>query len=528
MFRSALRPGGHLFLAGSGPGEIEAFVPVSRRCGIYRRFRRDDPASTPLTVCVDTNLLLKWFTGSPGPLGPRASEVGASLEGFAASRGDLTLVDDAKTTLLKGGRIVREVRTAGGRWYERQTSAHREGILVTYSDIEARKGAAALMESLTDELERRVDARTRNLKLLRETLAIANRAESFGQALRGSLDCISHELGWPIAHAWLRANESDGESERRSLVDSGVWSLPSPTAFARFVRASRQMSAAGLPWRAIESGAPCWVSDVATDGRSGRPMGELVARGVRGALFVPIRVGNRIAGVLEFFTNETDEPAKLVIDALGEIGGQLGRVLERERSEKALHRMSSELLLAEERERGQLAADLHDDLGQLLALARMRVDALLSQAPPESAAALQRISDILGRANEAARTVTFRLSPPMLRELGLVPALQWLGENLPAPDGVEIRVSADTDVSALSESARLILFRCTRELLMNAVRHAGASVIRVEVGRAADSFTIVVADDGKRVPHRSRREGGRTLGSVSSAFASAWVISVAV
>src|SRR5207253_4043524 len=55
MFRSALRPGGHLFLAGSGPGEIEAFVAVSRRCGIYRRFRTDDPASTPLTVCVDTN-----------------------------------------------------------------------------------------------------------------------------------------------------------------------------------------------------------------------------------------------------------------------------------------------------------------------------------------------------------------------------------------------------------------------------------------------------------------------------------------
>src|SRR5262249_55874567 len=178
---------------------------------------------------------------------------------------------------------------------------------------------------------------------------------------------------------------------------------------------------------------------------------------------------------------------------------QLGRVLERDRSEKALHRMSSELLLAEERERGQLAADLHDDLGQLLALARMRVDALLAHASPENAAALQRISDILPQANEAARNVTFRLGPPILRELGLVPALQWLAENLPAPDGVEIRVIADADVSQLSESARFILFRCTRELLMNAVRHAGASVIRVEVGRAAGCFTITVTDDGKGV-----------------------------
>src|SRR5262249_61650 len=155
------------------------------------------------------------------------------------------------------------------RWYERQTSAHHEGILVTYSDIEARKGTAAAMKSLTFELEHRVDVRTRNLRLLHETLAIANRAESFEQALSGSLDCIRNELGWRIAHAWLRSNENgsetDGESEhdgdRGTLVDSAIWSPALTSAFARFVRANRRLGPDGLPWQAIRSGVPCWVSD---------------------------------------------------------------------------------------------------------------------------------------------------------------------------------------------------------------------------------------------------------------------------
>ena len=129
-----------------------------------------DRRQQPLTVCADSNFLIKWFAGSKGPLGPHASEIGCSLEDFAVSRGDSTLVEDAKTTLLRGSRMMREVQTAGGRWYERQTSIHHEGILVTYSDIESRKGTAAAMKRLTVELERRVDARTRNLRLLHETL----------------------------------------------------------------------------------------------------------------------------------------------------------------------------------------------------------------------------------------------------------------------------------------------------------------------------------------------------------------------
>jgi signal transduction histidine kinase/chemotaxis methyl-accepting protein methylase len=514
LFRSALRAGGHLFLAGAKGvyGDTEAFLPVSRRWNIYRRFEAASRVSKPLIVCCDANLFVKWFTGGGALLAPKQSEVGSPLEDFALQRNDHTLVEDAKNTLRVRVHSDREVYASDGRWYARHISPHREGLLVTFSDIEAHKKAELAMRTLTAELEGRVDARTRNLKLLHETVGIANRARSFEQGLRDALERIRREFGWPIAHAWL-LHEDGG-----TLVDTGAWSLPSRSEFARLIGASRRtLGEASLPWRAIRRGAPWWVSDVTAAPGFCRPTGELVAQGIRGALFVPIRIGQSIAGLLEFFTHENTEPPKLTTEALEEIGGQLGRVLERDRSERALHQMAYELLLAEERERAQLAADLHDDLGQLLALARMRVDTLLAEAP-ESGEALAQISEILGRANDRARTVMFRLSPPILRELGLVPAVRWLAESLSGPECSEIRVDAEgLETCPLSHPARLILFRCTRELLLNSVRHAHAKAIHVGLRRDGEVLSITVSDDGKGfplAPSAARRHGEFGLFSV--------------
>jgi signal transduction histidine kinase len=164
--------------------------------------------------------------------------------------------------------------------------------------------------------------------------------------------------------------------------------------------------------------------------------------------------------------------------------------------QERLRTLTAELLLAEERERRQLALDLHDGLSQTIALMRMRVAALALGANSEQTAALREIGELIAQANHAARSVSFELSPPVLHDLGLEPALEWLVENLSARYGLKIDFDHDERPKPTDEKTRVILFRSIRELLINAAKHARARVVRVTLQRVGDELLASVDDDG--------------------------------
>jgi PAS domain S-box-containing protein len=164
-----------------------------------------------------------------------------------------------------------------------------------------------------------------------------------------------------------------------------------------------------------------------------------------------------------------------------------------QRHEEALRRLTNELVLAEERERRELARNLHDGLGQLLVLVRLKLAAATGLEPGRRA----EIAALMGQAEEATRSLTRQLSPPMLYDLGLQPTIEWLAEELGRQYGLRVRLLAERQSAVrLAEPTRVIVFRCLRELLLNVARHAGVAEATVRLEWPPGAVRLTVEDKG--------------------------------
>jgi len=190
-----------------------------------------------------------------------------------------------------------------------------------------------------------------------------------------------------------------------------------------------------------------------------RPMETLAAtaKGIAVGRHGPVPNGSRIAEIAA------------LAQAL-----QLAAVATAERNQLAEQArcITAELEAAEIRERQQIARDLHDDLAQTLAAALIRLSSLQAHLDPEVARSATELAELVGRADHATRTLAQRLSPPVLYELGLVPALEWLAQQLELDYGLAVQVVDDSEPKALSPEAASIVFRGVRELLINVAKHA--------------------------------------------------------
>ena len=195
--------------------------------------------------------------------------------------------------------------------------------------------------------------------------------------------------------------------------------------------------------------------------------------------------------------------------------------IELQRYQEQLRFLASELSLTEARERRRLATDLHDSVGQTLAMSKLRLDALRSEASsPLVANESEEICKLLDRAIQDTRFLTFELSPPVLYELGIEAALESLAERMQQVHGIPIKLSDDRRPKSLSEDTAVFCFRAVQELLINAVKHARPREIEVSIRREGDQVRITVADDGigfdpREVFSREGRKGGFGLFSIT-------------
>ncbi len=158
-----------------------------------------------------------------------------------------------------------------------------------------------------------------------------------------------------------------------------------------------------------------------------------------------------------------------------------------------LRKLSAQLTLAEERERRLLAQDVHDNLGQLLAVIKIK----LSSLPGDPLApSLSEIVGLVEQADQAARNVSQALSPPILQRLGLAPALEWLGEDIERVYGLAVHVDLGECSKHLAEEMQAVLYRSARELLINVARHAGVREASLSCLCDGDRLVIAVSDAG--------------------------------
>jgi ligand-binding sensor domain-containing protein/signal transduction histidine kinase len=185
-----------------------------------------------------------------------------------------------------------------------------------------------------------------------------------------------------------------------------------------------------------------------------------------------------------------------------------------------LRGLTRRLEAAKEDERKHIARELHDEMGQALTAAKINMQLLAGLADPEKRA--KRIVDtveLVNRMIEHVRALSLDLRPPLLDELGLVPALRGYVEAVAQRSGLEIEVAADPLPPGTPAEIEIVVFRVVQESLTNVLRHAGARSVRIEIrarGEASrPSIAVEIRDDGAGFDVRTaleRAAGGAHLG----------------
>jgi len=161
-----------------------------------------------------------------------------------------------------------------------------------------------------------------------------------------------------------------------------------------------------------------------------------------------------------------------------------------------LRALAAELEAAEDNERRQIARDLHDDLGQTLAAAQIRLAALCNDDSDDVRAKATEVGALINRANSAIRSLAAQLAPAVLHELGLIAALEWLSEEIERTFKLKVSVTDDGEPKPLSPEGRSILYRAVRELLINVAKHAQTDSAVVECEAENGRVVVRVSDEG--------------------------------
>jgi signal transduction histidine kinase len=197
---------------------------------------------------------------------------------------------------------------------------------------------------------------------------------------------------------------------------------------------------------------------------------------------IPVKAEGRTLAVLCILLPDGYRRSAKENDSLTAMANTLGAIISRYRAEQLvrtqrdkLRTLSSELSLAEEKERKRIATALHDSVGQTLALSKLKLGSISSLLDSDGQEQLKEVSDIFEMSIQQLRTLTFELSPPILYELGLPAAIEWLGEQFEQHQDVMFHFDWSGDTVATDEITSVLLFQSTRELLANVAKHAKAN-----------------------------------------------------
>ena len=179
-------------------------------------------------------------------------------------------------------------------------------------------------------------------------------------------------------------------------------------------------------------------------------------------------------------------------------------------SEQWLRELSLRLLSTQDEERRRIGRELHDSLGQYLALLKLKLETVLTPSVVAQASA-QPVAECVRLAEEAikeVRTISYLLYPPMLEELGLKSAIPWYLEGFSKRSNIQTTFDADPAFDRLPRDKELALFRVLQESLTNVHRHSGSPDATVRLSLANGSAILEVQDRGKGIPSPLLEQAG--------------------
>lgn len=245
---------------------------------------------------------------------------------------------------------------------------------------------------------------------------------------------------------------------------------------------------------------PCFMESLSVEERK-RYRGACTETGFASVAIVPVRYRKATIGAIHFadeHENKTsEEMIKLVETTLAPI---IGEAIHRFTIETELGSLSLMLTLAEERARRELAVALHDTVGQSLALGKIKLGALggmLTEKEKEPLKVLSEIRTMFDEAVQQTRTLSFELSPPILYELGLGAAVEWVGEEFSKRHGFQVHFQGTEKEHSIAHAMSVLFFQSARELLTNITKHAGATEVKISLLDRNGQLTMKIIDNGR-------------------------------
>jgi signal transduction histidine kinase len=167
-----------------------------------------------------------------------------------------------------------------------------------------------------------------------------------------------------------------------------------------------------------------------------------------------------------------------------------------EEANHQLRSLSRRLFEVQEEERRHLARELHDEIGQALTAAKIILQSVTGDGGSATVARVHETTGILDRLLGQVRQISLDLRPSMLDDLGLVPALRSFIDQQGRRASVEMRFSAETLPESLDATIQTTCFRIAQEAITNAMRHADATQIEVDLRREEGNLLLLIGDNG--------------------------------
>ena len=177
---------------------------------------------------------------------------------------------------------------------------------------------------------------------------------------------------------------------------------------------------------------------------------------------------------------------------------QKQNIIQIKKYQDKLKKLNSDLVLTEEKERKSIAGYLHDGIGQTLSLAHIRLTSLENgNLSGKTRQTIEESTKLIDSAINDSRLLTYDLSPPILYELGLIPAIRWKLDQIKEKGKIRSVLNSEIDSVNLDTNSLILVYRVICELLLNIVKHAEANKILVDIKDSKNCYQIKVHDNGK-------------------------------
>jgi two-component system CheB/CheR fusion protein len=368
------------------------------------------------------------------------------------------------------------------------------------ADVIERQRAEERLAHAHQYLEARVADRTRRLSLMHDVARSINEASTWDEALHRALRHLCSTEHWQIGYVYLpRPGHPD--------TIAPVVSCFEDERFRAFNELSmRQRYARGelLAGRVFAENKPFWAQEVeALEVAIPRRAAIARAAGLRAGVALPVAVRDEIVAVLEIFSDQEHPVDEQLTVLMQNIGDQIGRVLERERTTARM----ADLVW---REQQGLLHTLHDSLGQSLTALGMLSAGLnerLMAADAETAGTAAEIARQTQLALDQVRLLAKDLFPVDIDAESLLTALRDLASATESLHKIVVRVEGDVPKALHDGKVATELYRIAQEAVTNSVKHAQAKTITIRLRDPGGVLRLSIADDGIGIPPTEPGDG---------------------